>query len=272
MVRLSLREVQLMQLELMKEVDSVCRKHNITYYLIAGSCLGAVRHGGFIPWDDDIDIAMMRSDYNRFASIFNKEFDLHKYFLQNYDSDRQFSPALSRICIKGTFVDLKSERHLKTCKNTYIDVFPLDNVPDDEKSRKLHKDRLRILDRLIGLKQYHLYRNTIWERITKSFVSLLLCVLPLRYLQLRRVKEMTRYSSVDTKCVCSTVSKYGYDRQVMDRKIYGVPARIVFEVIEVNVPEYTSEYLQLLYGNNYMQIPPKNKRVQPQTVYKLDRV
>ena len=124
MERLSLREVQLMQLELMRQIDRICKKHNIVYYVIAGSCLGAVRHRGFIPWDDDIDIAMMRSEYERFAKIFDEEFDTEKYFLQNYDSDKKFIPALSRICIKGTFVDLKCEKHHKTCKNTYVDLFP----------------------------------------------------------------------------------------------------------------------------------------------------
>lgn len=270
MKEISLREVQMMQLEIMKLVDTICNKHNISYYLIAGSCLGAIRHNGFIPWDDDIDIAMMRADYDRFVQIFNTEFDTSKLFLQNYDSDHQFSPALSRICIKGTFVDLKSERHLNTCKNTYIDVFPLDNVPDDLSQRKKQKFFLKILDRLIALKQYHLYRDSNFESFAKRLVSLLLGVVPLKYLQKCRIKEMTRYALHDTQCVCSTVSKYGYDRQVMERKIYGLPKRTIFENIMFNVPEYTDVYLRLLYGDDYMQEPPLNKRQTPISVFLLN--
>lgn len=270
MKKISLRELQMMQLDIMRSVDTICNKHNITYYLIAGSCLGAVRHNGFIPWDDDIDIAMMRADYDRFIQIFNSEFDTSKLFLQNYDSDRQFSPALSRICIKGTFVDLKSERHLNTCKNTYIDVFPLDNIPNDTFLRKKHKKRLKILDRLIALKQYHIYRDSPFEILTKKIVSILLSIIPLRYLQHSRVKEMTRYASHKTLCVCSTVSKYGYDRQVMERKIYGIPKKAIFENVMFNVPEYTNEYLRLLYGDDFMQEPPANKRQTPVSVFLLN--
>ena len=114
---MEIRELQLLQLDVMKEIHEVCIKHKIEYYLIAGSVLGAVRHGGFIPWDDDIDIAMMRSQYDEFRSVFYEEFDQTKYFLQDYDTDNEHRPALMRLCIKGTIQDLPYEYHLKNCKN-----------------------------------------------------------------------------------------------------------------------------------------------------------
>lgn len=269
MKELSLREVQLMQLELIKEVDKVCLENNITYYLIAGSCLGAVRHTGFIPWDDDIDIAMMRSEYERFLKLFDDKFNTEKYFLQNYNTDAEFTPALSRICIKGTLLDVKPERHYKTCKNTYIDIFPLDNVPDDPELRELQKKNIRIIRRLIAVKQYRLYRDSRLEYIIKRTVSLVLRVIPLGYLQRRLVEEMTRCSSYATSKVCSMASGYSYDRQSMNRDVYGTPIRVLFEGVELNAPEHTDEYLRSLYGENYMTPPTKDKIVHPHPVYLL---
>lgn len=269
MKELSLREVQLMQLDLMKLVDAFCIEHNIQYYLIAGSCLGAIRHGGFIPWDDDIDIAMMRTDYDRFVELFNSKFTSTEFFLQNSQTDPYFSLSLSRICIKGTFVQIESEKHFKACKNTYIDVFPLDNVPDDEALRAKQMTELKKVDRLIALKEYHLYRKSLFERLAKQFVSSCLSIIPLSFLRKKRYQVMSKYNDIATQCVCSTTSKYGYYKQIIDKNVYGKPRRLVFEGVELNVPEKTNEYLSHLYGINYMQIPPEDKRVKPHKVFSL---
>lgn len=261
-----------MQLDLLKIVDAFCKENNITYYLIAGSCLGAVRHGGFIPWDDDIDIALMRTDYEKFVKLFVTSFPSEKYFLQNYDSDKHFIPALSRICIKGTFVDVPSEAHLRNCKNTYIDVFPLDNVPDDITLREKQMRKLKKIDTLIGLKEYHLYDKSWIKKFVKKTISMCLAFLPLSYLQQKRVKVMSTYANKDTKCVSSTTSKYGYYKQIMDKSIYGVPVRRLFEEAEYNVPEKTEEYLKHLYGANYMQLPPDDKRAMPHKVFIEERL
>ena len=85
------------------------------------------------------------------------------------------------------------------------------------------------------------------------------------------VKEMSRYSTIATTHVCSIASGYSYDRQSIDRRIYGTPTRVQFEGVELNAPEYKEEYLRLLYGDDYMQIPPESKRVVPPSVYIIER-
>ena len=269
MKKLQLRELQMMQLATMKEIHLFCQKHKINYYIIGGTLLGAIRHNGFIPWDDDIDIAMMRKDYDRFIKVYAEECDTTKYFLQNYSSEKNFQPALSRICIKGTYLEVPAERHLRICKNTYIDVFPLDSVPDDNEEREQQKSDIQKVDKLFERKLGRVYVSGFfgWKKIVKRFLSACMFNVSYSALQARRVQIMKRFSEVNTKCVCSTVSQYGYDRQVMDKSIYGTPTLYKFEDTELYGPEHYGEYLSHLYGKNYMQLPPENKRVKPHDVY-----
>lgn len=266
--KLELKELQKIQLEVMKEIHKACLQHNIKYYIIAGSLLGAVRHGGFIPWDDDIDIAMMREDYNKFMSLFPQIMDTNRLFLQHYGSDVDFRPALMRVCIKGTYLDFSCESHWKYCKNTYIDIFPLDNVPDSDVDKVSHEKQLKRLDKLIRAKLYRIHEdNTRWLIVLKKFRAALLKLYPLKILQNNILRVMTMYNNNNTHDVCSMASHYSYKKQSMSRLIYGTPKLIKFEDTELYAPSRTEEYLIHLYGANYMQIPSENKRDIPNDVY-----
>lgn len=266
--KLSLRESQLLQLDVMKMIHEVCVKENITYYLIAGCLLGAVRHGGFIPWDDDIDIGMPREDYEKFKSLFPKLIDRDKYFLQCSDTDQDFAPAIMRLCIRDTFMDVKSERHLKNCKNSYIDIFPLDNVPNEVHKRTEQEKRITFVKRLIDLKLYHIYdNNSKFSIYVKKIVSFIMKIIPLSYLQkkLEQIMRLYQYEKCDN--YCSMASKYSYKRQTISTKIYGKPTLIKFEDVELYGPEKPIEYLSHLYGKNFMELPPVEKREKPHDVY-----
>jgi len=269
MRKLSLQELQELQFDTFKKIDNICRKNHVTYYLSGGTLLGSIRHNGFIPWDDDIDIAMMREDYDKFVEICKTQLE-DEYFLQNYHTDLDFSPALSRVCIKGTYVKNDEIEHLKCNKSTYIDILPVDNIPDDDELALKHARQLAIIDRLIGLKLYLVGNEGFfpYKRYIKKVVSLVLEIIPLRYLQTKREQVMTRYSHCKTRRVCSTVSKYGYKKQMMDRQIYGTPVLVKFEDGEFFAPQKYTEYLTQIYGD-YMQIPPEEKRIKPVDVYKL---
>lgn len=266
--KMELRELQLLQLEVMKTIHKICVKHDIKYYMIGGTLLGAIRHKGFIPWDDDIDIAMMRSDYEKFMQIFSCEFSSEKYFLQCYGTDKDFQPAMQRVCIKDTILDIPSEYHLRNCKNTYIDIFPLDNVPDSSEERTKHIAALKNIDRLFFYKLYHVYPwNSKAQILLKKTLAFALRLIPLSYLQRKRVEAMSQFKNVDTKCVASTVSKYGYAKQIMDRSIYGVPQLYKFEDTEFYGVEDYNAYLTHLFSKRYMELPPENKREVPRDVY-----
>lgn len=266
MRELTLKEIQASQLELMRKVDKVCREQHINYYLISGSCLGAVRHGGFIPWDDDIDIGMLRCDYERFISGFRDWFDTDRYFLQNEMTDKDFIWSLSRICILGTELDMPWATHLKFNKSMFMDIFPLDNVPDEEKDRDWQRKKIKFYNKLLARKVFSLSGNRVKDEI-KKIVSFCLGWISLSAILIKRREVITRYDKINTKCVCSMASKYGYRKHIMDRNIYGSPIELNFQGEKFCFPENYNEHLRLLFGENYMNLPPVEKREKATKVY-----
>jgi lipopolysaccharide cholinephosphotransferase len=269
MRKLKINEIQKIQLDLMKIVHEVCIKENIRYYLISGSCLGAVRHQGFIPWDDDIDVGMLRDDYEHFIRVFDKHFDTKKYFLQNEHTDVDFTFPMSRICVLGTNLIYYRTQHLRYCKCMFMDIFPLDNVPDDERCRNTQIREYGFLKYIIAKKVYMLSDN-VTINILNSIVSKLLFFIPLCFLLTLRYKIQTRYRHVQTQCVCSMASKYGCRKHIMNRDIYGTPKLMKFEDSEFFFPEKSDEHLRHLFGKNYMVLPPESKRGKASDVYMLE--
>lgn len=265
MKQLTLKESQSIQLELMREIHRVCEDNDITYYLIAGSCLGAVRHGGFIPWDDDIDIGMFRKDYERFCSIFNEKMSTDKYFLQNFKTDPNVHFALSRICIKGTFYSNERTNDKDICHNAYIDLFPLDNVPNGAMQRKVQNVVLKLLKYMVCSKSLKFTKKS--SMLFFGVLKGMLCFVPLRNLQVLRDKTMKFYQGKKVGCVCSFASKYAFKKQTMPIEFYGNPIKRKFEDYTFNVPAQTEAYLTHLYGDNYMKLPPVEKRVLPHPIY-----
>ena len=156
---LELKELQSMILKAMKEIHSFCVENDIEYYIIAGTMLGAVRHRGFIPWDDDIDIAMTRNNFEKFKHLFSTGKIANNYFLQDYSTDKDFGLALMRVCLPGTFQNWPAQNHLRNCKNAYIDIFPLDNVPLKEEQQRKQAKRIQTLNRICNLKLYRDYES-----------------------------------------------------------------------------------------------------------------
>lgn len=262
---MTLREAQLMQLQVMKIIHNICVQNNLKYFLICGSCLGAVRHGGFIPWDDDIDIGMLREDYDKFCKHFNEWFDTNKYFLQNIHTDSNIHFALSRVCIKGTVYENKRVEGKDICENAYIDVFPIDNVPDDVKSRKKHAKALLWLKYIVCSRTMNFEKFS--SKLFFGFLRIISYTRPLKYWQTLREQTFKKYSNTKTTCVSSLASKYGYWKQTINRESYGNPVLHTFEDTEFYVPEKYTEYLTHLFGSRYMELPPEEKRVKPHPIY-----
>lgn len=127
----TLRKLQLTELELLVEVDRICRKNKIQYSLDGGTLLGAVRNGGFIPWDDDADVMMTRSEYNRFYEMCKNDLDHDKYFLQEFRTDPEYRWGYSKLRKNGTVFLREGQEHIKCNTGVCIDIFIFDKVPNN---------------------------------------------------------------------------------------------------------------------------------------------
>lgn len=132
-----LRRMQLLMLDMLVEFDRVCRKHDIRYIITGGTLLGAVRHKGFIPWDDDADIGMLRQDYERFKKI-SSELNPEICWFQDHDTEPEYRWGYGKLRRTGTTYVRAGQEHLKFKTGVFVDVFPMDDIPITTPGQMLH--------------------------------------------------------------------------------------------------------------------------------------
>jgi len=167
-----LRQLQLVQLEILIEFDRICRKNNINYSLDGGTLLGAVRHKGFIPWDDDIDIIILRKDYDKFYEACKKDLNTDKFFLQEERTDKYYYTGFPRMRRKNSVLVRAGHEHMKYQRGVFIDIFVLDNVPDGKLKRDIHKFSCFILRKMLWAQSAKKIHPKFGWRVWFSIVSL----------------------------------------------------------------------------------------------------
>lgn len=151
-----LRKMQMIMLEMLIEFDRICRKYNIKYSIDGGTFLGAVRHKGFIPWDPDADIVIMREEYNRFFEACKVELDKERFFLQDYRTDKYYRWGYARIIRKDTEYVRAGHEHMNSKNGVFIDIFTMDSVPDSNILRRMHRFMCFCI------------RRTLWSEVGKK--------------------------------------------------------------------------------------------------------
>ena len=263
--KMEAREYQLLQVKVMKRIHDFCVANNIKYYMIGGTLLGAIRHKGFIPWDDDMDIAMMRDDYEKFMDLFPCYFTDGSLVAQRPEDIKHYYPGHGRVYIADTLKSQPGFLHYKDYNNQmFIDLFPLDNVPELKEDRKMQEQMIIALKNKINKKVYRVFSsNSVLKVLIKRMMSALASFESLGALQKQRTSVMTQYNNTNSGYVCSMASHYSYTKQTMHREIYGEPALYEFEGERFYGPAMWKEYLIQLFGENYMQLPPVEKRTKP---------
>lgn len=233
---------------ILKVIHELCVKFNITYYIIGGTLLGAVRHKGFIPWDDDIDIAMYRKDFAKFEKIAKKHLP-KEFFLQTYKTDKGYPQIMPKIRKNGTILENVSEVNLKMHKGVFVDIFMLDYEKRYskriEKKSKIH----RFLAYLLSVKK----RKCSPKKINNFVASLV----PTRFIML--LNNIFVASNKQNKFTMNYSSQYSIKKQSFPSSYYGVPKLIKFDDLEVLAPSEYEKILASVYGN-YMELPPVEKR------------
>ena len=237
----------------LEAIDAVCREHGLRYYLWAGTMLGAVRHKGFIPWDDDMDICMPRPDYEQLISNW-REWLPQPYEVIAPETDPTYPYPFAKIEDASTTVLERPD--FKFLEGVYIDVFPIDGAPADEQKRKSHFKYYKFWRHLLFLRGRDPFKHGKGPR--SWFPWLLHKVYSLEDLQNKVKDYMTKYPYDTSDYVCD------YDdglRGVIEKRILGTPQVYPFEDKQFLGVEHYDEYLSNKYGN-YMQLPPKEKQIQ----------
>lgn len=241
------------------EIDRVCRKNDIGYSLTGGSLIGAVRHRGFIPWDDDMDLAMLRGEYERFLTACETDLD-PRFELQTIRNDPVYPYGFGKVILKGTRIEMEGHEREAWQRGVFVDIFPMDNVPETKWRRKLHQGEnylwKKLLERKAGMK---IGRGNRGKYLVFSLLGMISRLYSFRGLARRLEKTMRRYQNADTKQVCNLGGMYGYDRECTQAAYYRDLMDVPFEELRLKIIRSFDAYLTGVYGD-YMTLPPENRR------------
>lgn len=248
-----LQHLQSVILLIAKDIDRLCREHGIEYYLLGGSCIGAVRHKGFIPWDDDLDIVMTHDNYVRFLDVCRRHLDSSKYMLQ--EGRRDWPLNYSKIRLKGTYIHEPEDEYASDdMHGIFVDVFPLDNVPDNGLLA-----RLQYVLAKYDL-SYQLGKRGYINATPKKKLMMLLAA-PMRIGVLRKAVTgfVGAFNRKTTRRVGMHYGRTVWKTALVPRSYFGKPLYVPFADTTLPVPEKYHEYLTLMFGD-YMQLPPAEQR------------
>ena len=261
MQAITVKELKQIQLDLLAAIDTFCRKNNIKYSIAFGTLLGQVRHGGYIPWDDDIDIMMPRADYDRFLKEFQSEF----YKVIDFDTDNSYSQPYAKVYDSRTKLD-----EFTNTKNKYginIDIFPLDKVPVDIQRNSWFLREKKFYNLLHTFKIVRLVGNMkLKTKMVVSIAKLFMVGIRTETINKKLISLSKKYQNLsDYKIgiIAPTDNRY---EEIFSKEVFESYEDCKFENLTVKRIVRYHEYLQHSYGD-YMQLPPEEKRISHHAFY-----
>ena len=249
-----LKHLQSVILSIAKDIDSICKEYSINYYLLGGSAIGALRHHGFIPWDDDLDIVMDADNYNRFVSVCRERLDKEKYYFQ--EGYKDWPMPFSKLKLRGTvlkepsgYVNESGEQGI------YVDIFKLEDAPSSKIGQVWQYFCAKLL-----LCNCLLRRG--WDNTSLSKRLMMLASSPLNIAVIRQFfrKQVEMYNGKDTDYRLFFAGRYRLSTSFYHKDIFGKPQWVPFEYTELPVPERCDDWLTQIFGD-YMTPPPVEKQV-----------
>lgn len=256
-------ELHTVLLDAMKDIDKICRENGLKYYLHAGTLLGVFNHKGFIPWDDDVDISLMREDYEKLLRILSEEYS-HKYFVHNYKTDPNYRNNRSVLRVLGTRVNHFHENENALYCQIAVDLVPLDAAPDGKLARKLQQTLIWIWDAAVQIKQGEIVpHNPVMKCIG------LLSKMDRVKLGEKIDRLAMRYNKKDTEFIGLLTytgknpytGRSGYENDLMPRKWFSDPIDVDFEDARfMTISDPTADLIHR-YGPNWAAPYPEEKRI-----------
>jgi len=250
---IDLKSLQRKILEIVVYIDEFCREHGIVYYLMGGSALGAVRHQGFIPWDDDFDVFMTYDNYKKFIEACKKDLNTDNFYLQE-ENTREWPMFFTKIRMNGTTFIEKDTKNREMHKGVYIDFMCLNNVSANRLYRYLQYITARLITAsTLGQRGYT--TNIFRKKITIVFSKILIR----GFIKKIFVSFVRSQNKKNTKEVGHFFGKAKFKNTCFPREYLGVPRYIKFENTYIPVPDKVEKYLEDRYGD-YMKLPCKEER------------
>ena len=252
-----LKKLQSVEQEILDEIVRICDENNINYYLVGGTLLGAVRHKGFIPWDDDIDIAMVREDYNKFMKIAPKKLNDDYYIDCFFTNDKCYFPFL-KVRKKNTVMNELEISHLNIDKGIFVDIFPLERLNNPYSK----KNRIKAL-LIKNMWDTILYKYRIVPKLSQCrhpFLVFFLNFGSLNFVKKKLIKILDSIHEKDGKFLASFVGAYDYRKDIYVCDKILEPKDILFNAKKYKSFSDPDYYLKTLYGD-YMKLPPVEDRV-----------
>lgn len=262
---LTLKRVQQCEISILKDFITVCKEYDLTYFAMAGTAIGALRHQGFIPWDDDIDVCLPRKDYEKLLSVFEEKYS-DKYIIGNAEHMENYPLMTTRIMMRGTKFVEESLKNVKCELGIFLDVYPFDNVSDDEKKFKRQAWEAWFWSKILILR--HIAFPVLPFRGIKGKLAYAICAIahgvlvilniPPRWIYKRCKKASCRYNHIETKRLAYFCDTSPYINMINKDESYPL-IELDFEDVKMKFPKNLHEILTFVYGD-YMQLPPVEKR------------
>ena len=250
---------------LIKEIDQLCKKHGLRYYMAGGSLIGVLRHRGYIPWDDDMDILMPRDDFNKFIEICKNELPKERV-LETQETDRNYHNTLARYIDKTSTAFHSTQLSHDDPAGFVIDILVLDPIPDDKKIMQQYKNDILLYSDIINGTLVYSYRFGInaW-RFIKAYIQMLFIG---KDKVLKKIEDRL-FCYKESEC-SKYVMRWSGCIFFFDKQMYGDGKFAPFLDFDAMIPEQSVEYLTWHYGDEWMYIPPHSEQEGHSAVYSLD--
>ena len=261
-----MNSLQVQLLSMMKAFHVFCTQNQLSYVAQGGTMLGAVRHQGFIPWDDDLDVGMPRKDFDRLSLLMNKNKLNNRYVLETPESeDPNFCYPYSKLY--DTYTTLIENTNQKLIRGIFIDIFPLDGIGNSQSEAELNYRKIESLRKKLALRKVKISESRAWYKNFILFIA--------QKINLKSFDEKQLCFQLDSICRSRNIDDFTFGgnllgawgaKEIMPRDVIGTPKLYKFEDFYIYGVEKYDEYLTKMYGE-WRKLPPKEKQISHHDYY-----